>query len=90
MGFSSGTRLYKGEGCEFCGDTGYSGSIGLFEIVVINKELRNLIANKAPEEQIREAARAQGMQNLFQDGLKKAKKGITTIEEVIRLTKEEE
>jgi len=90
LGLPSGTRFYKGKGCGFCGGIGYRGRIGLFEILVINKDIRKLIADNASEEQIREAARAQGMQTLFQDGLKKVMEGITTIEEVKRVTEEEE
>lgn len=89
LGLSLDTKLFKGEGCEVCGDIGYRGRVGIFEIIVIDREISKLIAKKASEDEIREAAREQGMKTLFEDGLLKAKEGVTTLEEVIRVTGEE-
>jgi type IV pilus assembly protein PilB len=89
LGFPSDTVFYKGEGCDFCGGIGYKGMIGIFEILVVTKDIRSLIGEKASEAEIREAARKQGMKTLLEDGLTKAKDGITTLEEVLRLTAEE-
>ncbi len=86
---SSDTKCYKGEGCDFCDGIGYRGMIGSFEILVANKDISALIAEKASEVEIEEAARKQGMKTLLEDALLKAKKGITTLEEVMRLTAEE-
>jgi len=89
LGLSLDTKLFKGEGCEVCDGIGYRGRVGIFEIIVIDREISKLIAKKASEDEIREAAREQGMKTLFEDGLLKAKEGVTTLEEVIRVTGEE-
>ena len=78
--------LYKGKGCNLCLHTGYKGRVGLMETLVLTPKIKELIANKAQEYQIREAARGEGMATLRDNGLKKALAGITTWEEVLRLT----
>ncbi len=78
--------LWKGRGCEACRFTGYSGRTGIFEILLLTDELRELILSKASSQQIRDAAMQQGMRTLYQDGMLKVAKGITTIEEVERVT----
>ena len=88
LGLPSDTKLYKGEGCTFCNGIGYRGMIGIFEILVVNKDISALITNKASEAEIREAARKHGMKTLLEDGRLKARKGITTLEEVMRITAE--
>ncbi len=82
FGFSPGTKLWKGQGCESCCRTGYKGRIGVYEILVTNKEINHLISVNASENEILEAAKAHGMKTLFEDGLLKVKKGITTLEEI--------
>jgi len=89
LDLSSQTTFYKGEGCDFCGGVGYRGMIGIFEVLIVNKDIIALITNKASEAEIREAAREQGMKTLFEDGLLKAKEGVTTLEEVMRVTGKE-
>jgi type IV pilus assembly protein PilB len=84
----SDTKFYKGKGCEFCNRIGYRGRIALSEILMINKDIRRLIAKKAPEDEILKAAKTQGMKTLFGDGLLKVAEGITTLEEVNRVTEE--
>lgn len=88
LGLPAETTLYKGEGCEFCNGIGYKGRIGLFEILVVDKHIRQLIAKNAHEDLIVETARAHGMTTLCEDGLRKAVRGMTTIEEVERATEE--
>lgn len=78
--------LYRGKGCKLCFDTGYKGRVGLMETLVLTPKIRELIANKVQEYQIKDAARKEGMATLRENGLKKALAGITTWEEVIRLT----
>ena len=78
--------LYRGKGCKQCFNTGYKGRVGLMETLVLTARVRELIANKAQEYQIKEAARKEGMVTLRENGLKKALAGITTWEEVLRLT----
>jgi len=81
-----GIKLYKGEGCRFCNGTGYKGRLGIFELIKITDTLRNLITGSAPLEKIREVALREGMHTLKEDGLRKVGRGVTTLEEVIRVT----
>ena len=81
-----GTKFYRAEGCDFCNNIGYQGRIGIFEILVVNSDIRKLIVENAPESKIAEAAKANGMRTLFEDGLEKVVKGITTFEEIKRVT----
>lgn len=81
-----GLTFYRGEGCEYCHNTGYKGRTGLYEIMTINENIRKLIIQRAGADDIRRAAEQNGMINLRADGINKAKAGITTLEEVIRET----
>jgi type IV pilus assembly protein PilB len=78
--------FYRGKGCKTCFNTGYKGRVGLIETLVITSKIRTLIANRAQEYQIKEAARQEGMATVRENGLKKVLAGITTWEEVLRLT----
>ncbi|QBG49069.1 type II/IV secretion system protein [Verrucomicrobia bacterium S94] len=80
------TNLWKGEGCPACGNTGYHGRKGLFELMAINDELRELIYHQAPTAELRTSASACGMRTLREDGLRKAADGETTLSEVLRVT----
>lgn len=86
MNLPKDSRLYRGRGCGQCNNTGYRGRTGIFEVLSIDERVRELLIAKAPFEQILEAARKRGMQSLREDGLEKALAGVTTIEEVIRVT----
>lgn len=77
--------LYKGEGCKECGHTGYQGRVALWEILQVTPEIRELIIKKAVAGRIKEKAREQGMQTLWENGLAKVQQGITTMEEVMRV-----
>ncbi len=81
-----GATLMKGRGCAECSMTGYKGRMGIFEIFVIDDEVRKMIYDKVSSVQIREYARAHGMRTLREDGLRKAYAGMTTLEEVARVT----
>jgi type IV pilus assembly protein PilB len=81
-------KFYKGKGCDKCGKTGLKGRIGIFEVLEVTPEIINLIASKATAAKIQEQAIKQGMDLMIIDGLKKAKEGITTISEVLRVTRE--
>jgi len=81
--------IYKGAGCPKCQGTGYKGRIGIFELVELNNELRELAFARAPTSEIRKAAIAAGMKSLLDDGKNKIFKGITTPEEVARTTQVE-
>ncbi len=71
-----------GTGCNLCNNIGFRGRIGIYEFMDVNRDIRLLIANKAPEDEIRDAARKFGMKSLYEDGLLKMQEGITTFEEV--------
>ncbi len=79
-------KLSKGKGCKQCGDTGYKGRIGIFEVLKVNSEITNLILNHSASEDIMKVAKQQGMMEMIQDGYLKALDGITTIEEVLRVS----
>ena len=76
----------KGRGCKACGKTGYKGRIAFLEILSVDKNVRTALLRKAEEDQIRRAARKSGLRSLREDGLTKARMGITTLEEVMRTT----
>lgn len=77
--------LYRGRGCEACKFTGFRGRIGIFELMRVNAEIAELIVRRAPLADIKEAAKANGMKELREDGLIKILQGITTPEEVMRV-----
>jgi len=79
-----GKSLKRGAGCKRCGNTGFRGRMGIFEMLTMNNELRELAFNRASTSQIRRAARASGMKNLLEDGKLKILRGVTTLEEVAR------
>lgn len=78
--------LWRGRGCPNCMNTGYRGRIGIFELFVIDDDIRDLIMAKATARDIKNRAVAKGMRTLREDGLLKAARGITTIDEVFRVT----
>ncbi len=79
-------KFYKGRGCQTCNDTGYKGRVGLFEVMEITDELRELIIIGASSIEIRKRAIELGMVSLRQSGLCKLREGMTTIEEVVKET----
>lgn len=81
-------KLYKGQGCSFCGKTGYLGRVGIFEVLVITEQIVKLILEHASAGAIEEAAVAQGMIKMKQDGYLKVLEGITTMEEVLRVAQD--
>ncbi|MBR4571548.1 MAG: Flp pilus assembly complex ATPase component TadA [Candidatus Riflebacteria bacterium] len=88
-GFNN-TELYRGKGCLTCRKTGYAGRTAIHEIMTINDEIHGLILDSASARDIRQAAVKSGMRTMRVDGLQKAIKGVTTIKEVLRLTRGEE
>ena len=80
--------FYKGKGCGKCGHTGYKGRMGIYEVLEINSDIVKLIMKNANSDEIEQAGVNAGMITMSQDGFIKAKNGITTIEEVMRVTKE--
>jgi len=80
-----GLEFYQGKGCEVCNYTGYKGRIGLFEVLPLTDEIKELIIRKAPLSELKKAATAIGMKTIKESGIKKLKEGITTIDEVLRV-----
>jgi general secretion pathway protein E len=80
--------VYKGAGCEHCFGTGFRGRVGIFELMELGEELRGIIMRNEDATKITASARRHGMRNLREDGWLKVRKGITTAEEVTRVTQE--
>ena len=80
--------LYRGKGCNVCGGSGFKGQIGIFEVFVVDESIRQLLLRLAPVNEIRAKGIENGMITMFEDGLKKVERGITTIEEVLRVVRE--
>jgi general secretion pathway protein E len=81
-----GKKLYKGKGCDKCINTGYLGRTGIYELLPITNDIRKLIMEHADAVTIKEKAIANGMKTLLLDGIEKAFQGITTLEEVLRVS----
>ena len=81
-----GKKFYRGAGCDSCNNTGYKGRVGLFELMVLDDELREMIMNNAPTDRLRDRAKEKGMVLLRDVGLDFLFDGTTTAEEVIRET----
>jgi type IV pilus assembly protein PilB len=79
-------EAYEAVGCNRCGGMGYRGRTGLFEVMTISDEIRQLVLGRAPADQIAKVAAGQGMRRLREDGLEKVKSGLTSIAEVARVT----
>jgi len=86
LGIDDQKVFYRGKGCNNCRNTGYKGRIALYEIMEVNDEIRKAIVRKEDENVIREIAIKNGMKTLLEAGITKAKMGITTVEEVLRVT----
>lgn len=82
-------KLYEGKGCESCRFTGYRGRTAIYEILVMNEPIRDLVLKRSSSDHIKKKAISLGMRTLRQDGWEKIKAGITTPGEVIRVTQEE-
>jgi type IV pilus assembly protein PilB len=79
-------KCYKGKGCSKCSNIGYRGRLSLFEVMPTDNEIQELTLRRAPANEIKRAAVQAGMKTLRQSGIAKIKQGITTIEEVLRVT----
>jgi len=77
--------FYRGRGCERCRQSGYKGRIGVFELMVMNDHIRELVLKKAPAHRIRDESLDAGMTTLRQDGMQKVLEGVTTMEEALRV-----
>ena len=81
-------EAYHGKGCKVCDGSGFAGQIGIFEIMVVNDKIRSLITESLSANKIRKAALDEGMISMFEDGLEKVQRGLTTIDEILRVTSE--
>ncbi|UCB57157.1 MAG: type II/IV secretion system protein [Candidatus Omnitrophota bacterium] len=86
----SGIKFYAGRGCEFCKFTGYRGRTGIYEFLLIDERIRELILQRVSADQMKKAAVSAGMHTLRQDGWEKIKMGLTTPAEVVRVTQQEQ
>ncbi len=80
----------RGKGCNSCQKTGFRGRVGIYEMLIVNSKVREMIFANAPAQEIRKYCMSQGMATLYQDGLNKVMKGFTTFEEVYRVAKRTE
>jgi type II secretory ATPase GspE/PulE/Tfp pilus assembly ATPase PilB-like protein len=83
-------ELYKGAGCENCNNSGYQGRVGIFELLVANEEIREMILRNVSSVQLRQKAREFGMKALREDGMSKVMNGVTTLSEVMRVAQVDE
>ena len=81
-------QTYRGAGCESCGGIGYKGRMGIFELMELNDEIRQLTMENRDAAVLTAAARRNGMRNLREDGWEKIERGVTSVEEVVRVTQE--
>lgn len=84
-GVATPTNLLTGGGCEACGHTGFSGRLGLYEILPMTQRLQNLVYGQATQDQVNAAAREEGLSTLLADGLRKVELGWTSLAEVLRV-----
>jgi type IV pilus assembly protein PilB len=80
--------VYQGRGCSACGFSGYRGQTGIFEILYVSDEIRNLVIAKSAVNVIKKQAQKEGMRLMIEDGLDKIEKGLITVEEVLRVAVE--
>ncbi len=81
-------KFYRGRGCNHCKSTGFTGRIGIFELLLIDEEIKGMVTAKKPANEIRKKAIEKGMRVLTDDGIEKVKKGTTSIDELLRVTEE--
>jgi type II secretory ATPase GspE/PulE/Tfp pilus assembly ATPase PilB-like protein len=82
-------RLYKPGGCSYCGGTGFAGRAAIFEVLAITDEVRRLIKPGISADVLVEAARRTGVNSMMADGFRKCREGLTTVEELGRVTSED-
>ncbi|MBI4972578.1 MAG: Flp pilus assembly complex ATPase component TadA [Candidatus Omnitrophica bacterium] len=83
-------QFFRGKGCSSCFNTGYSGRVGIAEALILTPQIRNLILARSQEHLVKQEARKEGMRTLREEGLKMALDGMTTLEEVVRVTAPDE
>jgi type IV pilus assembly protein PilB len=86
LGMTAGEKVFRPKGCEMCRGSGYSGRVGLYEVIPITPEIARLIQQRTPLPELRAAAQKQGMALLRDAGIMKAREGVTSLEEVLSIT----
>jgi general secretion pathway protein E len=86
LGFKAGETVYRPKGCDYCGNIGFRGRKGVFEVMEIGPELRRAIGPKSDASDLEAVARREGMTTMTEDGVAKCRAGITTLDEVFRVT----
>lgn len=82
------TKFYKGKGCKECGDSGFKGRIGIFEVLEVTAAMQTLISTNIAEDKVKAQALKDGMVTMLEDGFTKVEAGTTTLEEILRVTRE--
>lgn len=82
------TQIYYGVGCKVCNNTGYKGQIAIFEVLTNSSKIQTLVVERAPGDKIELQAISEGMTTMLEDGIRKVEAGITTVEEILRVTRE--
>jgi type IV pilus assembly protein PilB len=85
QGFTS-EKTYRGKGCDRCRKTGYTGRLGIYEMMVMDDSLRDVVTGNPDVTQLRKLCRERGLVTLRQDGFDKVMKGMTTVDEILRVT----
>jgi type II secretory ATPase GspE/PulE/Tfp pilus assembly ATPase PilB-like protein len=88
LGLPEDIPIYRGKGCEVCSNTGYFGRTGLYELLVVDEDIRRMVLRDVDSLQIRDAAKKHGMLTLLDYGIKRIRDGLTTLSEVLRVTQE--
>jgi len=89
LGMKEEGKFYRGKGCSKCNGSGYVGRMGIFELMVIDEAIRKMIDKKTSSDEIKKRALQNGMRTLRDDGLNKVRQGLTTLEEILRVTEVE-
>jgi type II secretory ATPase GspE/PulE/Tfp pilus assembly ATPase PilB-like protein len=82
-------KFFRGKGCNDCRGTGFSGRVGIYEILPVSEAIRELVGRKVSSDEIAEVARREGMVSMLEDGMEKVSQGLTTIEEALRVVQEQ-
>jgi len=82
------SRVFQGKGCPVCNGSGFKGRVGVYEILVIDDDIKRLVASKASGDEIKKAARLKGMTTMLEDGAAKVFQGVTTFDEILRVTQD--
>lgn len=88
LGIQDGVALYRGSGCEQCSHTGFYGRSGIYELLVVDENIRRMVLRDVDSNAIRETARKNGMMTLLEYGVLKVREGVTTLSEILRVTQE--